>query len=50
MDSLAGALDRAVRGSDLDRQLAGVQVIAVEDLPEEVRTWVSEQEPLAAVR
>jgi hypothetical protein len=49
-DTLADALDRAVRDTDLDRELAGVQIVALEDLPEAVRSWVEERTPLAALR
>ncbi|HET6563468.1 MAG TPA: hypothetical protein VFG72_16485 [Marmoricola sp.] len=48
-DALAGVLDGVVRDSELDRQLAGVQIVAVEDLPDAVRSWVEEGEPLASV-
>jgi hypothetical protein len=50
LDALTGVLDSAARGSELDVQLAGIQIIAVEDLPAAVRSWVEEQQPLASVR
>jgi hypothetical protein len=45
--AISRALGAAAPGTVLE-ELAGVQVMSLDDLPEDIRTWVEEQEPLAA--
>jgi hypothetical protein len=47
VSAVGAALDTTAPGTLLE-QLAGIQVLALEDLPDGVRGWVEEQKPLAA--
>lgn len=46
--AVAEALDAGVLGTDFSSHLAGVQIMSVDDLPDEVRCWVEQQPPVTS--